>query len=145
MLSAARSPVHHAWTCPHRRKQATPSLLFYSSLSLVSFFYFPLLHFPEVFIVLQGERHIQAGYQEEVLHQRMVAWHRPPGQWSWPHAAGFLKYMENTLSYLVSFLGSAVGSQELDSVILVGSFQLWIFCSDLRKVLHNSKEKLIAE
>lgn len=136
MLGAARSPVHHAWTYPHRRKQATSSLLFYSSVSLVSFCNcFPLILFPEVFIVLQGERHIQAGYEENVLHQGVVAWHRIPRAvvmaascWSSRIYGYIQEYMDNALSNMFKFLGSAVG---LDSVIPVGSFQLGLFCNSM--------------
>lgn len=69
------------------------------------------------------------GYQEKVLHQRVV---RP---WNRLHRAVVTafslpklnKHLDNILRHMVWFLGGAMWSQGLDSIILMGPFQLKIF------------------
>ena len=48
-----------------------------------------------------------------------------------PSLTEFKKHLDNALRHRVWFLGGPVWSQELDSMILVGPFQLRIFCGSM--------------
>ena len=51
-----------------------------------------------------------------------------PGQWAWARVPGLREHWDIALIHRVQILGGAVWSQEMDSVFLVGPFQLGIFC-----------------
>ena len=55
----------------------------------------------------------------------------PQGSGHGPKLLEFKKRLDNALSHTVWFLGGPVWSQELDSMILMGSFQLGLFSDSM--------------
>ena len=79
---------------------------------------------------LRSTGEVQAGYQEEVLHREgwLHTGTGSPGTWSRHQACQSLRSVCTVLLVIRSeFLGRPVWSQELDSMVLVGPFQLGIF------------------
>ena len=67
-------------------------------------------------------------YTERVF----MHWHRLPREVvTAPSLPECKKHLDNTLRNMVSFLDGPVWSQELDLMILVGPFQLRIFCDSM--------------
>uniref|UniRef100_G1NFM5 protein kinase C n=1 Tax=Meleagris gallopavo TaxID=9103 RepID=G1NFM5_MELGA len=66
-----------------------------------------------------------------------------PGWWAWPQSCGSTRTLCTTLSSMGSFLAGSVCSQELDSMILMGPFQLRTFYDSMQ--LKGKKVKMKAE
>lgn len=70
--------------------------------------------------------------QEKVLPQRMVGMEQAPqGSGNGPELPEFKECLDTALRHGVCILGGPVSRQWLDSMILVGFFQLGIFCNSV--------------
>ena len=109
------------------------SLLYLNTLELSQWFYWkinPSLKHPRSLFLGAVTGEVRVGYQGKVLHRFFTGQSLQralQGRDHSPRVLEFKMWIETALSYMAWFLGGPVWSQVLNSMIIIGPFQLGIF------------------